>query len=98
MVVKRKKTVLDGTDKEILRNLLTMDEGLSGRQIAKRVGLKDSSIRPRLDNLKKKGYVKDICSAFRDYDRKFKLKNKKRPVRRRVISCSKRTWKLNIDK
>ena len=45
MIVKRKKTFLDGMDKEILRNLRKIERGLSGRQIAKRVGLSDSSIK-----------------------------------------------------
>lgn len=97
MIVKRKKTFLDGTDKEILRNLRKIERGLSGRQIAKRVGLSDSSIKPRLDHLKKKGFIKDECSTFRKFKRDFKLKGKKEPVTKRITSCSRRNWTLNID-
>ncbi|MCK4650076.1 winged helix-turn-helix transcriptional regulator [Candidatus Pacearchaeota archaeon] len=87
----RKKRILDGTDKEILRNLVKIKRGLSGRQIAKKVGLSDSSIKPRLDNLKKSGYVKDRCEGFRKYDREFNGKKKK------IRSCSKRTWTVDFD-
>ncbi|OGJ12818.1 hypothetical protein A3K82_00685 [Candidatus Pacearchaeota archaeon RBG_19FT_COMBO_34_9] len=97
MTTKRKKTSLDGTDKEILRNLRKVERGLSGSQIAKRVCLSDSSIKPRLDHLKEEGYIKDECNAFRNYTRKFNLKDKKKPVTKKVSSCSKRIWTLDFD-
>lgn len=96
-MVIRKKSFLDGTDKEILRNLRKIERGLSGRQIAKKVGLSDSSIKPRLDNLKEKRFIIDECNAFRNYKRKFNLKGKKRPVTKRIRSCSRRNWRINFD-
>ena len=56
----RKKTRIDGTDKEILRLLRDANRSLTGRQIARRVNLSSPSIRPRMDNLQLQGIVKPM--------------------------------------
>lgn len=89
--MRKKKKIIDGIDKEILRALRARRSGLSGRQIAMRVGLSDSSISPRLKNLKKKGFIKDKCEGFRNFTRTFNKKKKK------IRSCSKRLWKLDLE-
>ena len=86
----RKKKILDGTDKEILRNLRAREIGLSGSRLAKAVGISPSAITPRLKNLKKKGIIVDECKGFRNFKRKFGTKTKT------VRSCSKRVWKLDL--
>jgi len=53
----RKKKILDGIDKEILR-VLYLRRPLVSRQIAKSVGLTASAIRPRLNNLVERGLIK----------------------------------------
>lgn len=91
MPVTRRKRILDGMDKEILRNLVRNKKGLSGRQLAKKVGMSDSSIKPRLDNLKKQGYVKDLCASFRNFEKTIGGKKKE------ITSCSKRVWSIHYD-
>jgi DNA-binding Lrp family transcriptional regulator len=54
----RKKTALDGIDREILR-LLYKRSPIVSREIAKRVGLSAPAITPRLNNLKKQGLIKN---------------------------------------
>jgi DNA-binding Lrp family transcriptional regulator len=54
---KRKKNILDGIDKEILRLLLVKRPLVSSR-IAKNVGLTPAAIIPRLNNLKEKGIIR----------------------------------------
>ncbi len=53
----RKKKILDGIDREIIRALYQKKQ-LTSRQIAKVVGLTDSGIFPRLNNLKNEGIIK----------------------------------------
>jgi DNA-binding Lrp family transcriptional regulator len=53
----RKKKVLDGIDKEILRALMVRSP-LVTSEIAKIAGLTSSAIKPRLDNLKQNGIIK----------------------------------------
>jgi len=55
----RKKKVLDGIDREILRALYEKRPMVS-REIAVRVGLTAAAIRPRLESLRKKGLIKII--------------------------------------
>lgn len=53
----RKKKILDGIDREILRVLYSRRNQVSS-QIAKSVGLSTSAIFPRLYNLESKGIIK----------------------------------------
>ena len=70
----RKKEVLDGIDREILRVLLKR-RPLVSRQIAGKVGLTPSAIAPRLMNLKKKGILKTVkILGMRKFKRKCKNK------------------------
>ena len=55
----RKKQVLDGTDKEILRFLYKNGPNV-GRQIAINTGLTPAAIAPRLRNLHEKGIIKPV--------------------------------------
>ncbi|MBD3252179.1 winged helix-turn-helix transcriptional regulator [Candidatus Pacearchaeota archaeon] len=73
----RKKDVLDGIDREILRVLLKR-RPLVSRQIASKVGLTPSAISPRLMNLKKKGILKPAkILGLRNFKRNFKNKIQK---------------------
>lgn len=67
---KRKKQVLDGIDKEILR-VLYKKGPLVSRKIAFSVGLTPSAIGPRLRNLHDKGIIKPVEKMK---IRKFKIK------------------------
>lgn len=97
MAIKRKKTIIDGTDKEILRVIHHTNRDLSGRQIADKVGLSAGGIIPRLNKLKRQGIIKDECKGFRNFDREFNVKGKKNPVKRKVKSCSRRVWKIDYS-
>ncbi|MEM0465854.1 MAG: winged helix-turn-helix transcriptional regulator [Candidatus Pacearchaeota archaeon] len=70
----RKKKILDGIDKEILR-VLYKRKRLVSRQIAKSVGLTPPAIIPRLQNLKNQGLIKiEKISKNRIFERKFNNK------------------------
>jgi len=84
MVVKRKKTTIDGMDRQILREILDSRRQLTGNQISKKVGLTPSAIRPRLNNLRSKGIIKPVKTmGMRNFKRSFgenqKLVNIKSP-------------------
>ena len=67
----RKKNLLDGIDKEILRALL-IRRPLVTRKIAQLVGLTASAITPRLNQLKNRGLIKISKSeGIRTFNRKF---------------------------
>jgi len=70
----RKKKVLDGIDREILRALYEKRPMVS-REIAEKVGLTAAAIKPRLENLRKKGLIKIIAKeGMRIFKRKIKGK------------------------
>ncbi len=72
MVKKRKKILIDGMDKEILRKLNSSRRGLNANVLSKRVGMSASGIRPRLDNLKHKGIIRPIrIQGTRSFNRQF---------------------------
>jgi predicted transcriptional regulator len=72
----RKKKVLDGIDKEILRTLYEK-RPLVSREIAKSVGLTAGAIAPRLNNLKKKRILKiKGTEGLRTFKRSFNGKVK----------------------
>ena len=76
-MVRIKKTWLDGMDKEILRNLYVNKRQLTGNQIAKKVGLTRSGIKPRLVSLKGMGILKQTeVQGLRTFDRKFPSKKR----------------------
>jgi hypothetical protein len=71
---KRKKNILDGIDREILR-VLYIRNPLASRQIARYVGLSNPAIFPRLDRLKSKGIIKiSKISGIRIFEREFNNK------------------------
>jgi len=68
---KRKKKILDGTDKKILRTLY-IKRPLVSRQIAKIIGLSASAIAPRLNYLEEKGILKQSkLEGIRRFKRTF---------------------------
>jgi predicted transcriptional regulator len=74
---KRKKKILDGIDREILR-VLYARKSLASRKIAKYVGLSTPAIFPRLDHLKSEGIIKiSKVSGFRIFERTFGDKTRK---------------------
>ena len=74
MVVKRKKKIIDGMDRELLRNLMESRRALTANQLSKKVKLTPSAIRPRLDNLKSKGIIKPIkTTGIRTFKRGNKI-------------------------
>ena len=86
----RKKKVLDGIDKEILR-LLYEKGKLVSREIAKNVGLTASAITPRLNSLRKKGLIKIVgISGIRNFKRTFNGHVKK------IKSPSSILWSLDL--
>ena len=67
----RKKEILDGIDKEILRALI-IRRPLVTRKIAEIVGLTSSGITPRLNKLKNQGILKiSRIDKIRVFKRKF---------------------------
>ena len=66
----RKTSIIDGTDREILRALYEK-RPLAGRQIARLVGITASAIAPRLNNLKDFGIIKKVrVDSIRHFQRK----------------------------
>jgi len=59
MIKKRKKTLLDGMDKSILRTIGGSKRSLTGNQISQKVNLSPGSLKLRLDNMKLKGILKN---------------------------------------
>lgn len=65
-MIKRKKTIIDGMDREILRFLVNTKIPPTSRQIAQRINLSGAAILPRLDNLKSQGIIRKVnCGAIR---------------------------------
>jgi DNA-binding Lrp family transcriptional regulator len=91
-MAKRKKKILDGIDREILRALLYR-RPLVSRQIAKYVGISSPAIFPRLDQLKDLGIIKiSRISGIRYFEREFNYKIKKIKSPRSIH------WDLDIKK
>ncbi len=86
----RKKRVLDGIDREILRALYK-EGSLVSRQIAKSVGLSSSAITPRLNNLRKKGIIKqNKVAGIRSFKRAFGKKVRRIKAPRSIF------WDLDL--
>ena len=101
MVVKRKKTIIDSVDREILRGLRDSRRNLSGNQIAKKINLSASAIAPRLNNLKDMGIIKPFSiSGMRNFERTFDIKipnSKKTKIRKVNIQTPRsRLWGLDL--
>ena len=94
MVVKRKKTLIDGIDRDILRMLNGSRRPLSGNQIAKGISLSGSALRPRLNNLKFKGIIKPNEKGLRTFNRKFPGSSKLVKIR----SPSSILWGIDLKK
>ena len=89
---KRKKIILDGIDREILRVLYSRSP-LPSRQIAKYVGLSSPAIFPRLNHLKSKGIIKiSKVYGFRIFERTFGNKIRK------IKSPQSIFWDLDLKK
>lgn len=89
---KRKKKVLDGIDREILR-VLYVRNPLASRQIANYVGLSAPAIFPRLESLKNEGIIKiSKISGIREFKREFGSKTKK------IKSPQSIFWALDLEK
>ena len=90
-MVSRKNKILDGVDREILRALYNHNS-LVTRNLAKRVGLTSSAIVPRLNNLARKGIIKqNRTGKIRSFERG--LGNKRIKVR----SSPKIYWSLDLE-
>lgn len=91
----RKKTTLDGIDRDILRFMRGADRSLTGNQIAGRVNISPSAIRPRLNNLRNKGIIKTTkIGETRTFNRKFETK--KGDITKTIQSPSVIKWKLDL--
>jgi DNA-binding Lrp family transcriptional regulator len=87
----RKKRILDGIDKEILR-VLYIRRPLVGSQIARCVGLTSSSINSRLINLKNLGIIKiSKISGVRNFERSFNNQSQT------IISPRYIYWDLDLE-
>ena len=82
-MIKRKKKLIDGMDRDILRFLVGSTIPPTSRQIAQRVNISGSAVLPRLDNLKSQGIVKQVkCGT----------------IRRKTKAPSKICWGLDLKK
>lgn len=93
MVTVRKKKLLDGMDREILRKINGSRKGINANTLSKRVGMTASGIRPRLTNLKSKGMIKPLhTQGIRKFTRTF---GNKKVVIRAPRSIS---WGIDLKK
>ena len=77
MVVKRKKTTIDSTDRDILRHMSQIRRNLTGNALAKKVNLSGAAIAPRLRNLQSQGIIKRTKTLkMRNFSRTFPGKSK----------------------
>ncbi len=88
-MVERKKKLIDGMDRDILRSILQSRRELTSRQIGKKVKLSNSSIIPRLNNLMAHGILKNKKLGMREIQRKGSDKKIKAP--RSIL------WDLDLD-
>jgi len=90
---KRKKQILDGIDREVLRVLYKNGPQVS-RKLAFSVGLTPSAIGPRLRNLQDKGIIKPVEKMK---TRKFKSKTPKTGNKTKWISSPRGIyWGLDL--
>ncbi|MEM0465079.1 MAG: winged helix-turn-helix transcriptional regulator [Candidatus Pacearchaeota archaeon] len=91
-MIRRKKKILDGIDKEILR-LLLVKRPLVSRKIANYVGITPSAVMPRLCNMESLGIIKKYkVHSMRFYTRKFENFKLKIKSPRYIL------WDLNLKK
>lgn len=92
MAIIRKRKVLDGIDREILKCLIR-DKTAVNRQIAKCVGRSPSAISPRLNNLHKQGMIKPVkIQGLRNFERTFGKKKVNVSAPRSIL------WGLDMKK
>ena len=90
----KKRDYYDSIDKGILRFMRGAGRSVSGNQIAKRVSLSPSSIRPRLNRLQTRGIVKPInIGKSRVFSRSFG-----KGILKTVRAPSRIKWGLDIKK
>jgi len=98
MVVKRRKKLVDGMDRTILRSIKNSRRNLSGRQIAQKVNLSPSAIAPRLNNLKSMGIIMPTkITADRVFKRTFKKKGIAKPITRTIRAPRSILWGINFS-
>jgi DNA-binding Lrp family transcriptional regulator len=93
-MIPRKKKLIDGMDRDILRLIYrSHPQTLSGAQIAKGVTLSPPAIKPRLINLKNQGIVRQVkCGNMRNFERTFGKQLIK------ISAPSKICWGLDLKK
>lgn len=83
MRILRKKKIIDGMDREILRTLIARPIPPTSNQIARQVNLSSPAIFPRLRNLQLQGIIKQMnCGA----------------MRKKINAPSKICWGIDIKK
>jgi hypothetical protein len=82
---------LDSKDKDILRFLYNARRPVSGNFIASKINLSAPAIRPRLDSLLKKGYIRQykVCQN--------RIWNNPHDVNSTICAPSKILWILNLE-
>jgi len=84
MAIIRRKKVLDGIDREILRCLYQRNpKPMVSRNIAKCVGRTPSAISPRLNNLKTQGIIKPV-KTIKNYTLDKTARTTKNPILWRI--------------
>lgn len=97
MVKARKKKLLDGTDKQIIRFIHLSKRPATANKIASRMNFSASGIKPRLDNLQNKGILKTVNSGkMRTFERNFKIKGN--DTRKIINAPSKILWDIDLIK
>ncbi len=90
----KERNYYDSVDKEILRYMRGYGRSVSGNQIAKRVSLSPSSIRPRLNRLQTRGIVRPTkIGKPRVFSRSFG-----KGITKTVRAPSRIKWGLDIKK
>lgn len=93
----RKKTTLDGMDRNILKNMYQTQRNLSGRQIAQRVNMSSSAIVSRLNNLRLKGIIRPMkVQQPRIFNRTFKIKGTNKTVTRNISAPRSVFWGIDF--
>jgi len=82
-MARRKKTIIDGMDREILRTLIRSKIPPTSRQIAQSINLSGAAVIPRLNNLQYQGIVERVnCGT----------------MRKKINALSKICWRVDLKK
>ncbi len=91
--LERKKNIIDGMDREMLRHLYYNKRPLNGFQLSKKINLSPTSTSLRLANLKKMGILKLVeIQGIRSFNRK--IKGRKTPMK--IKSPRSIFWGINL--